>query len=159
MSSPARRRQALPDQVPNDLARALLAVWRRLAAFCYDLLLLVALLAAFTLVVVRVRSGAVPPGTWWFLPSLLGVAGAFFCGFWVHGGQTLGMRAWRIRVVRDDGGALTWLRAAARFGFGVIAAAPAGLGLWWSLLDQSRRGWHDRWTSTRVVRAPKASKR
>lgn len=134
-------------------------VWRRLAAFCYDLLLLAALALAFTLVVVAARSGApVPPGTWWFLPSLIGVAAAFFCGFWVHGGQTLGMRAWRIRVVRDDGGALTWPRAAARFALGVIAAAPAGLGLWWSLLDESKRGWHDRWTHTRVVRAGPTSK-
>ena len=134
-------------------------VWRRLAAFCYDLLLLAALVLAFTAVVVAARSFAsVPPGTWWFLPSLIGIAAAFFCGFWVHGGQTLGMRAWRIRVVRDDGGALTLPRAAARFALGVIAAAPAGLGLWWSLLDESKRGWHDRWTHTRVVRAGPTSK-
>ena len=134
-------------------------VWRRLAAFCYDLLLLAARVLAFTAVVVAARSFAsVPPGTWWFLPSLIGIAAAFFCGFWVHGGQTLGMRAWRIRVVRDDGGALTLPRAAARFALGVIAAAPAGLGLWWSLLDESKRGWHDRWTHTRVVRAGPTSK-
>ncbi|HXS80385.1 MAG TPA: RDD family protein [Gammaproteobacteria bacterium] len=135
-------------------------VWRRLAAFCYDLMLLVALLASFTAAVVALRSGAsVTPGTWWHQASLLAVVAAFFCGFWAHGGQTLGMRAWRIRVVRDDGGALTWPQTIARFAFGVIAAAPAGLGLWWSLLDESKRGWHDRWTRTRVVRTGPTSKR
>ncbi|HET7608588.1 MAG TPA: RDD family protein [Gammaproteobacteria bacterium] len=135
-------------------------VWRRLAAFCYDLLLIVALAASFTALVVAVRLGAgVPPGTWWFSLSLLGLIAAFFCGFWAHGGQTLGMRAWRIRVVRDDGGALTLARAAARFVCGVVAAAPAGLGLWWSFLDERKRGWHDRWTGTRVVRAIAASGR
>jgi uncharacterized RDD family membrane protein YckC len=135
-------------------------IWRRVAALCYDLLLLTALVLSFTLLVVAVRLGAaVPPGTWWFPLSLLALVVAFFCGFWVHGGQTLGMRAWRIRVVRDDGGALTWARAAARFVFGLVAAAPAGLGLWWSFLDQSKRGWHDRWTGTRVVRAIPASRR
>jgi uncharacterized RDD family membrane protein YckC len=148
------------DSEPSKLALEPAAVWRRLAAFCYDLLLLTALAFSFTLLVVAVRLGAfVPPGTWWFPGSLLAIAMLFFCGFWVHGGQTLGMRAWRIRVVRADGGALTWPQAAARFALGLVAAAPAGLGLWWSVLDADKRGWHDRWTSTRVVRAPKASKR
>ncbi len=130
-------------------------MWRRLAAFCYDLLLLTALLVCFTLVVLAARLGAAPPpGTWWFSASLLAIAMAFFCGFWVHGGQTLGMRAWRIRVIRADGNALTWLRAAARFGLAVVATLPLGLGLWWSLIDAEKRAWHDRWTATRVVRAP-----
>lgn len=109
----------------------------------------------FTLVVLAVRLGApVPPGSWWFELAIVGLAMAFFCTFWVNGGQTVGMKAWRIRVVRDDGSSLGWARAAARFGAGVIAALPAGLGLWWSVLDRNRRGWHDRWTRTRVVRAP-----
>ncbi len=82
-------------------------MWRRFAAFCYDLLLVAALVFCFTLVVLAARLGAaVPPGSWWFPLSLVAVAMAFFCGFWVHGGQTVGMRAWRIRVVRDDGSAL-----------------------------------------------------
>jgi uncharacterized RDD family membrane protein YckC len=136
------------------------SVWRRLAALCYDLLLLTALVFSFTLLVVAARLGAaVPPGTWWFPSALAAIAMVFFSGFWVHGGQTLGMRAWRIRVVRADGGALTWPRAVARFALGLVAAAPAGLGLWWSFLDADKRGWHDRWTSTRVVRAATASKR
>ena len=63
------------------------------------------------------------------------------------------MRAWRIRVVCEDGRALTWLRAAARFGAALVAALPAGLGFWWSAFDPRERGWHDRWTRTRVVRA------
>lgn len=101
------------------------------------------------------RLGApVPPGTVWFPAALLAIAAAFFCGFWVHGGQTVGMRAWRIRVVREDGRPLKWPRAAARFGLGLLAALPAGLGLWWGIFDARKRGWHDRLTDTRVVRAP-----
>jgi uncharacterized RDD family membrane protein YckC len=128
-------------------------VWRRFAAFCYDLLLVAALVFCFTLAVLAARRGAaVPPGSWWFPASLLGVAMVFFCGFWVHGGQTLGMRAWRIRVVRDDGSSLGWPRAMARFAAGFVGALPLGLGLWWSAFDVKKRGWHDRWTRTRVVR-------
>lgn len=142
------------DAETSKLALEPAPVWRRLAALCYDLLLLAALLVSFTQLVLAARLGrSVPPGTWWFPLCLLAIVAAFFSGFWARGGQTLGMRAWRIRVVRDDGGALTWLRAAARFASGLVAAAPAGLGLWWSLLDERKRGWHDRWTRTRVVRA------
>ena len=100
-----------------------------------------------------VRLGAaVPPGGWWFPLCVVGVAMAFFCGFWVHGGQTVGMRAWRIRVQRDDGGPLGWPRAVARFAALLVAALPAGAGLWWSAFDAGKRGWHDRLTGTRVVR-------
>lgn len=135
-------------------------MWRRLAAFGYDLLLLAALLVVFTLVVLAVRVGdAVPPGTWWFELCLVGMAIVYFCGFWVHGGQTVGMRAWRIRVVRDDGRPLGWPHAAARFAAGLVAALPAGLGLWWGVLDERKRGWHDRWARTRVVRAAAPSRR
>jgi uncharacterized RDD family membrane protein YckC len=127
---------------------------RRFAALCYDLLLLAALLFCFTLLVLAARGGrAVEPGTVWFEVGLIAIAMLFYCGFWVHGGQTLGMRAWRIRVVTASGGPLGWGRSAARFWAGILAALPAGLGLWWSLVDAERRGWHDRLSGTRVVRA------
>ncbi len=128
------------------------SVFRRFAAFCYDLLLLAALLFCFTLLVLLLRGGReIAPGTIWFELCLVAVTAMFFCGFWLHGGQTLGMRAWRIRVVAD-GTALTWQRALARFAAATVSLAPAGLGLWWALLDGERRSWHDRWTRTRVVR-------
>ena len=42
------------------------------------------------------------------LPLLmLAVAWAFYGWFWLHGGQTLGMRAWRLKLVTDDGRPLT----------------------------------------------------
>jgi uncharacterized RDD family membrane protein YckC len=108
----------------------------------------------FTLAVLAARLGAaVPPGSWWFALGIVAVAMAFFCWFWVHGGQTVGMRAWRIRVVCDDGRPLKWPRAVARFAAALVAVLPAGLGLWWSIFDARQRGWHDRWTGTRVVRS------
>ena len=135
-------------------------LFRRLAAFCYDLLLLGALIFCFTLILLAIRGGReIPSGSLWFEACLVAIAGVFFGAFWVHGGQTLGMRAWRIRVVTADGGNLAWRQAMARFAAAVIAALPAGLGLWWSVFDPQGRGWHDRWTHTRVVRATPASER
>lgn len=127
---------------------------RRLAALLYDALLLAALLFSFTLIVIALRLGEpVPPESYWFESCLLAIAMAFFCGSWVLGGQTVGMRAWRIRLVTTDGGRVGWLRACGRFFAALVAFAPAGLGFWWALFDDRKRGWHDLLTGTRVVRS------
>jgi uncharacterized RDD family membrane protein YckC len=126
---------------------------RRLAALAYDTLLLAAILFAFTFLIVASRGGApIPPGSLWFEGGLIGVAALFYGWFWTHGGQTLGMRAWRIRVTTVDGGALDWRRALLRFCAAWLAALPAGLGYWWGLFDPERRCWHDTLSGTRVVR-------
>jgi uncharacterized RDD family membrane protein YckC len=141
-----------PAQPPPDAPAPLL---RRLAALAYDALLLLALLFAFTLLVILVRGGReIDPGTFWFEGSIVVIALVFCAGFWTRGGQTLGMRAWRIRVVAVDGGPVTWPRAAARFFAGWLAALPAGLGYWWAWIDRERRCWHDRLSGTRVIRVP-----
>ena len=47
---------------------------------------------------------------------LLFVIGLGFFGYsWTHGGQTLGMRVWRLRVRRGDGAALRWPIAGLRY--------------------------------------------
>lgn len=126
---------------------------RRLAAMLYDSLLLAGLLFSFTLAVVLVRGGAaVAPGTWWFSAALLSIVVVFFAGFWVRGGQTLGMRAWRIRLQRRDGRAATWPFALLRLAAACLALLPFGLGYLWSLLDRDKLCWHDRLSDTRVVR-------
>ncbi len=68
---------------------------------------------------------------------LLAVIGGFYVYFWTHGGQTLGMRTWRFRVLRDDGAPLKTADALRRFAWATLSLAPAGLGLWWCLLDSS----------------------
>ena len=125
---------------------------RRLAALCYDGLVLTALLASFTLAIVALRGGrAIGGGTLWFEAALLAVVLLFFCWFWTHGGQTVGMRAWRIRVISEDGGSVRWGAAVVRFAAAILSVLPLGLGFWWSVLDARGRCWHDRLSRTRVV--------
>jgi uncharacterized RDD family membrane protein YckC len=126
----------------------------------YDWLLLVSVLFAVTLVLIAVRGGdAIPPGTWWYGPLLIIAAFAFYGWFWTHGGQTLGMRAWRLRVVQANGQPLSWPRATARFVASLSLFLPPGLGLLWMLVDPEHRCWHDRLSRTRVVRTQTASVR
>lgn len=124
---------------------------RRLAAIVYDALLLLAIMLLFTFAVWALRGGReIEPGTVWFQLVLVAVTMAYFCWFWTHGGQTLGMRSWKIRVQRNDGGNLTWGMAAARFWLAWLSALPVGLGFWWAWIDAERLCWHDRLSGTQL---------
>ncbi len=135
--------------MPAELKPATL--FRRLGAALYDALTLIALFMFFSAATLTLTGGeAVEPGNPWFRLGLLGLAMAFFCGFWLRAGQTLGMRAWRLVVRRKDGGELTPRDAVLRFFFALVSWGAAGLGVLWMLIDRQGLTWHDRWSSTRV---------
>jgi len=142
----------------NDETSAPLA--RRLAALLYDALLLLGLIFVFTLLLIFARGGrAIEAGTFWYDASLVAVAFAF-CGLsWTRGGQTVGMKAWRIRVIARGTRALDWPRATLRFFASWLSLLPAGLGYWWALVDRDRCCWHDRLSGTRVIRVPASAER
>ena len=67
--------------------------------------------------------------TWWYQPLQGVVVAAYFLVSWTRGGQTLGMRPWRIRVVTLDGRPVTPARALLRLAVGALPLF--GLGLFW----------------------------
>ena len=83
-------------------------LWRRLAAAVYDGLLLIALWMVTLLLVCLPLNSALglKPGNAMNRGLLLAVALGFFVWFWTRGGQTLGMRAWRLQLRRADGALL-----------------------------------------------------
>ncbi len=132
-------------------------VLRRLAAGCYDALLLGALWMAATLVIVAVRGGQpVPAGQPAYQLLLLVIAALFFITSWLRGGQTLGMRAWRLRVERESGEPLDARTGMLRFLGGMLSVVTGGLGLLWLWIDRDELTWHDRIAGTRVVVVPKS---
>lgn len=130
---------------------------RRLLAILYDSIVVLAILFIATLPVVLLTGGALEDSLLYrtvLRAYELLVAFAFFGGFWRSGGQTIGMRAWRIRVIRDDGGRLSWRDAAVRYLVAIVSWALLGLGFVWSLFDRERRTWHDMASHTRLIRDP-----
>jgi len=83
------------------------------------------------------------------------VAGLYATVSWRRGGQTLGMRPWRLRVVAADGGVPGWGALWVRFMLGTVSLALAGMGFWWGWCDRERLTWHDRASRTRVLRMDK----
>jgi len=79
----------------------------------------------------------------------------YFPFFWARGGQTLGMRPFDLRVVRDrDGGRIGWGTAFLRLVGLYIAAAVFYLGFIWIFIDKRRRGWQDLIAGTVVIKQP-----
>jgi uncharacterized RDD family membrane protein YckC len=128
---------------------------RRLAAMTYDALLVLALWMVAAATVVIPMGDEVRPGNPLFQLYLLLVCYLYFAIFWRMGGQTLGMKAWRIRLVGIDGAKPSWLQTVIRFVTSILSLAAFGLGYAWSLFDRERRCWHDTASKTRIVLLPR----
>jgi uncharacterized RDD family membrane protein YckC len=127
---------------------------RRLAAMIYDGLLLIAIWMLAAMLVVIPASDSIRPGNPAFQAYLLIIAWTYFAICW-RGGQTLGMKAWRIRIVGPDQ-PISWLATAVRFGVAIASLLCFGLGLWWSLFHPNKATWHDLASGTRLVVEPRS---
>lgn len=87
------------------------------------------------------------------------ITGAYAVGSWARGGQTLGMRPWRLRVIGTGGVAPTRAQLIKRYLVGTLSLLLGGLGFWWAWFDRERLTWHDRVSGTRVVQVPKRQPR
>ena len=140
-------------------------LFRRLASLLYDGLIVGAIwmligfivqLAVGTdtsqLVDGRVQTDPVLGNILFFL--MVASCATFFVWFWTRSGQTVGMLAWRIKVV-DRNGRLISMRQA---GIRLLLAWPAffvlGLGYLWLLVDAEGDALHDKISATRVVVLP-----
>lgn len=133
---------------------------RRLMVMFYDAVAVVALMMAVTALLLftplRDQTAFIDPAPTalmlltWFL---------YLARCWRKGGVTLGMRAWRCKLVFDDGKAPGWGKCLARFAVSLVSTAAAGLGFAWSLFDPLKRTWHDKACGSRLIRLPKTSNR
>lgn len=128
---------------------------RRMIAAVYDWLLVIALMMIVSTPVIAMLGDAISPANPYYRIAMLLVVVAFFAGFWSHGGQTLGMKAWRLKLRRRDGSPVTLARAGLRFAFASVALLAAGLGFAWMLWDKDGLTWHDRWSDTTIELLPK----
>jgi uncharacterized RDD family membrane protein YckC len=132
----------MPSPTPASL-------WLRLAAAVYDLFPLIGLWMLTTALVMLAAHGQIDVAHPTLVyrtalqVALLAVSAAYFVLSWSRGGQTIGMRAWRVRVVAADGSALPWPRALLRFAVALVSLLALGLGFFWCVVDRERRGWHD----------------
>lgn len=136
---------------------------RRLAAWIYDFLVATAvamLASALALIFASILTATgvitlneqldhaawLAQGPWYSLYVLLVVA-IFFGYFWKRSGQTVGMRAWRLKLQNRDGSKLSLKQVMIR-----LLTCCGGLGSLWVLIDfKNRRAWHDYAAHTELV--------
>jgi uncharacterized RDD family membrane protein YckC len=83
----------------------------------------------------------------------------FFCAFWCKSGQTLGMQAWRIKLVNFSGETPSIKQGVLRCLAALLSAACLGLGYLWCLVDRNGRYWHDYLSGTELILLPKREKK
>lgn len=87
------------------------------------------------------------------LHSLVSVAFVIFyyLFFWTTAGRTPGKYLMGVRIVLKNGGKLKLRHAVVRYAGYYLSGLAFGLGFLWILVDDRRRGWHDRLAGTLVI--------
>ncbi|MCP4992789.1 MAG: RDD family protein [Gammaproteobacteria bacterium] len=133
---------------------------RRLGAMLYDSILILGLIV-FVMILISIGRGML---LGWdnfdanglrqhplYIATLLAVPALFYFWFWSHGGQTLGMKAWRLTLTDVLGKPPAAKALLLRLLASIISWVPCGLGFLWSLIDREKLTWHDRLSATRLI--------
>lgn len=124
---------------------------RRLGGVLYESLTIVALWLLGSAIFTSVYGPADTAGARLLLQGIcLVLISSYFLWCWAHGGQTLAMRAWRIRVTYQDGAPLSAPGAGLRYLLAVAGITLVGVGFWWAWLDRDGQFLHDRLAKTRL---------
>lgn len=127
---------------------------RRIASIAYDSLLVGAIWMLGGALVIVPAGDAVQPGSRLFQLYLWLLAWSYFAVCWRRG-QTVGMRAWRIRLISKTGDA-GWLQTLVRYAVAWVSALSLGAGFLWAYANTDRATWHDIASGTRLVVDPPA---
>lgn len=127
---------------------------RILAAISYDALLLSAVLffATFLLLLIpediRNTSSIVQIAkvVWYLLVSY-----TYFVGFWLKGGQTPGMKPWKLILVTMQGDPAGLKQATLRFFSAILSWLLAGTGFLWMFVDSNRYSLHDHLSGSKLI--------
>lgn len=143
---------------PASTRPATLLGWR-LLAMVYDFFPVLGLWFATGAIAMFLHGGEPIYGDtlagWLELCALWLVTGLYATLSWRRGGQTLGMRPWRLRLATIEGTKPSWRKLWIRYAVGTLSLLVGGLGFWWAWLDRDRMTWHDRASGTRLLRINK----
>lgn len=88
----------------------------------------------------------------WF--AILILQFLYFGYYWNKSGQSIGMKLTGIKVVRQDGNLMSYVRAALRGTIGYwVSGLFFSLGYIWAAFDSEKEAWHDKIFDTWVVEA------
>ncbi|MBT5223201.1 MAG: RDD family protein [Gammaproteobacteria bacterium] len=117
--------------------------FRYLGAIFYDFILVIAIFFVATAILLPFNQGEAIHSSFLFPLYLLTVSFLFYGWFWTHGGQTLGLRAWKIRLVNHEQNDISWKQAFIRYLTACASWLAFGLGIVWRLWQKDSKTWQD----------------
>jgi len=148
----------------NNSSIVYVGLARRLMAIFYDLLLLIALLFIATVIANALNHGEPiePENRYYplFVLCLLVISFFYYGWFWTHGGQTLGLQTWKMKLISNEHQNISWQQAFIRMIAALCSWSCFGLGFVWSLFDGNKRTWHDMLSGSTLIdlREPKQNR-
>lgn len=142
----------------EQLERLPCGLGRRALVMLYDAVIVVALWLFATALALLAGSGPVTAGQDVLFTAYLLLAWFLYLAWCWRNGMTVGMRAWRVVIERQDSTRPGWGACLLRFAVSLLSAACLGLGFAWSLFDRYGRTWHDRASGTRLLRSQRGSR-
>ncbi|MCK5876365.1 MAG: RDD family protein [Candidatus Marithrix sp.] len=115
-------------------------ILRYFAVIFYDSLLLFSVLFLATAIAYPITGGQV---NIMFQIYLVIVSFFYFSWSWARGGQTLGMMAWRVKLVANDNQTVSLQRCLLRFLVSIISWLIFGIGFFWAFFNRQHYTWHD----------------
>lgn len=126
---------------------------RRLLAFVYDALVVCALWIVGTAALLPFNHGhVIAPHNIFYQIYLLLIPYCFFTEFWRANGQTLGMMAWKYKIVADNDENLTRKQMMIRFLVSILSFLSLGVGFIWQMFSSHKKSWPDIAAKTTLCR-------
>ena len=136
----------LPNSNPVSLPRRVLVI-------IYDSILLAAVLI-FTSLPIIIPFKITIEHTFYplYIIYIYFIAFIFFAWNWTHGGQTLGLKTWKIKLIADSGKNVTWKQSFLRYIGSLICWLSCGIGFLWCYTNKDRLAWNDIISKTRLTK-------
>jgi len=132
---------------------------RVLGAIIYDLIIVFAIIfiAAQWFPLIPESLQADPAINLFKQVYILGISFIYFAYSWRRGGQTIGMKSWRLRLQSSEPEKpeISWRQCLIRYSVSIFSWLLAGLGFLWTLFSPQHRSWHDLASNTHLIVLPK----
>lgn len=143
------------DHTSNPLPEfAYCAFPRRFLIMLYDTVILLGLLIVASAIALPFGEvNKIAFENFWFTAWLLLITFSYFAICWKHGGMTVGMRAWKVKLIDKHHAPVSWWQCLLRFLVSLVSLSALGLGFMWALWDKQNRTWHDLAAGTLLIKS------
>lgn len=126
-------------------------VWRRLFAALYDILICICLVLLAGLLYLALMQGhAESLKSPAYMIYQLSILSGYFILSWHFGGQTLGMRPWRLHLLNNEGHYLSWKASIWRYLIQMLTLTGCGIVFLTTFTDRNKRALHDILSRSRI---------